>query len=764
MTTLLIDNHDSNTFNLFQLLALAEGREPVVVRNDEADWAELEPERFSRCVISAGPGRPDRPRDFGLSRDALAQADLPVLGVCLGHQGLALLHGGDVGAAPRPMHGRASRIFHDGSELFDGIPQGFLAVRYHSLCVGEPLPAALEVLARTASGTVMAVRHRHRPHWGVQFHPESVATQWGALLIENFCRATRPSKRHRSAASAGAVRAGAAPAGAARAGAARLDVSRSGATRAGAARAGKDRTGAAARTEPASGALRPTSGRAAPAPGARSRPPRRRLELLVRSVRRPPDSETAFVALFGGEPNAFWLDSSLAHQRLGRFSYMGATGGPLSTLVTHDVAAGLVTADRTGQARHEVRSGLFDWLDRALAEISVDAGGLPFDFAGGFVGYLGYELRAECGSPPSHRSPLPDAALLFADRFIAFDHAADEAHVVCLSAPGGRRDAAEWADAVAARLRSVRTPPPPVPADPGGSTAFMLRRDAEDYLLDVESCQAYLAAGESYEICLTNELVGPPCADALSLHRVLRRVNPAPFAAFLRLGGVEVCSSSPERFLSLDRDGRLEARPIKGTVARGATPGEDREAAAGLRSGGKDRAENLMIVDVLRNDLARVAQLGSVSVPNLMAVETYATVHQLVSTVQARLRGGATIVDALRASFPGGSMTGAPKLRTMELLDRIENRPRGVYSGAIGYLGADGGADLSIAIRTIVNSRKAMTIGAGGAITVQSDARSELRELLLKARAPLDAVGLALHGRRDGAHAASAAAARSGSS
>ena len=295
------------------------------------------------------------------------------------------------------------------------------------------------------------------------------------------------------------------------------------------------------------------------------------------------------------------------------------------------------------------------------------------------------------------------------------------------------------------------------PSAPGELSEFHLRREASAYLRDIELCQEHLAAGESYEICLTNELVGPPCDEALSLHRVLRRVNPAPYAAYLRFGGVEVASSSPERFLSLDRDGALEARPIKGTVARGATPGEDREAAARLRAGAKDRAENLMIVDVLRNDLGRIAKVGSVTVPSLMGIESYATVHQLVSTVRARLRDGATIVDCLRACFPGGSMTGAPKPRTMEILEGLEERPRGVYSGVIGYFGADGSADLSIAIRTLVNSSEALTIGAGGAITVQSDPGGELRELLLKARAPLEAVGLARHGRRDAARVAGVA-------
>ncbi len=701
MTTLLIDNHDSNTFNLFQLLAVVEGAEPVVVRNDETDWASLRAERFTRCVISAGPGRPDRPRDFGLSLGALAEAELPVLGVCLGLQGLVLAHGGEVDAAPRPMHGRRSRIYHEDPELFRGIPQGFLAVRYHSLSAREPLPAALEATARTASGTVMAVRHRERPHWGVQFHPESVQTEFGERLLENFCRLAR-SRR------------------------------------------------AGARRPPAA---RPPLARALPPPPASK--PRRRLELVVRSVRRPPDPETAFVRLFGAEPNAFWLDSARHGAGLARFSYMGAGGGPLSALLSHDVAAAELTLARRGQ-REFHRSGLFDWLDRSLARFSVEDRDLPFDFTGGFVGYLGYELKAECGSALVHRSPHPDAMLLFADRLIAYDQAADEAHVICLTEARDRGEAAAWADQTAARLRVLRAVEPPVPADPGGQTTFSLRRPADDYLRDIERCQEYLAAGESYEICLTNELGGPPCADALGLHRVLRRVNPAPFAAFLRLGGIEVSSSSPERFLALDRSGGLEAKPIKGTIARGATEREDREAAARLRSGSKDRAENLMIVDVLRNDLGRVAEIGSVRVPKLMGVESYATVHQLVSTVRARLRSDATIVDCLRASFPGGSMTGAPKARTMEIIDSLETRPRGIYSGAIGYLAANGSADLSIAIRTIVNSSRGMTIGAGGAITVQSDPRAEVRELLLKARAPLDAVGLALHGRRDGARLAEA--------
>ncbi|MGN6256901.1 MAG: aminodeoxychorismate synthase component I [Solirubrobacterales bacterium] len=279
------------------------------------------------------------------------------------------------------------------------------------------------------------------------------------------------------------------------------------------------------------------------------------------------------------------------------------------------------------------------------------------------------------------------------------------------------------------------TPPP----DSLPST-LALSRPPEQYIEDVETSLNHLLEGDSYEICLTNQLRIETHIDSLDLYRALRHANPAPFSAYLRFGDLAVLSSSPERFLRVGRDGEAEARPIKGTSRRGATPAEDAALAAALAADEKNRAENLMIVDLLRNDLGQVCEVGSVEVPQMMEVETYETVHQLVSAVCGRLRPGASAPDAARACFPPGSMTGAPKLRTTEILDRLEGAARGVYSGAIGWFGLGGAADLAVAIRTMVLADGHATIGAGGAIVLASDPEREYEEMLLKVAAPLRAI------------------------
>ena len=676
--TLLLDNYDSFTFNLFQLLAETNDAEPIVVRNDAATWAELAELPFDNIVISPGPGRPDRPADFGVCRDAIRHAKVPLLGVCLGHQGVASLAGGSVIHAPEVMHGRLSPVHHDGSELFAGLPQGFAAVRYHSLCVATPLPAALEETAWTPDGVVMGIAHRTRPLWGVQFHPESICTEHGLRLMENFRELTR------------------------------------------------ERTTRA----------RPRARRRGPL-----RPRQDELKLVVERIDHLYDTEQAFVDLFGDEPRAFWLDSSRAGDERSRFSFMGGAGGPLGACVTYDVGTRELAVSRNGTTSVR-QEPVFDFLRDALARMSLPADELPFDFNGGFVGYFGYELKADCDGDLAHTSPHPDAAFLLADRLIAFDHREHKTYLVCVTPTPHEAEAREWAGRIRRRLDALPALAPPAAVGAAEPPEAHLSRSYEQYVADIRRCHELLTDGETYEVCLTNRITVDVSPDPLTTYRILRSVNPAPFAAFLRFGDVAVLSSSPERFLSVGRDRRVEAKPIKGTTRRAATAAEDRRLAEALRTSEKNRAENLMITDLLRNDLGLVCEIGSVHVPHLMAIESYETVHQLVSTVHGRLREDLSAPDCIQACFPGGSMTGAPKKRTMEIIDALETEARGVYSGAIGYLGLGGAADLSIVIRTIVMDGVTTSIGAGGAIVMQSDPDDEFEEMLLKAQAPLKAIAL----------------------
>jgi para-aminobenzoate synthetase len=691
LRTLLIDNYDSYTFNLFHLLGEVNGREPVVARNDELSWEDLAALDPDNVVISPGPGRPERARDAGVSLDALRRAEVPVLGVCLGHQALAHVAGGTVEHAPEVMHGRLSPIQHDESALFSGIPQEFLAVRYHSLVVGA-VPAELRVTAWTPDGVVMGLEHRARPLFGVQFHPESVSTRHGRRIIENFHDLTR-------------------------------------------ARRVKD-------------AARPARRRRPPRPAARAAPVgarvhQRRLETWC-------EPEAVFGALYADHEHAFWLDSATEGPGMGRFSFVGAPDGPLGEVVRYDVDTGTLAIDRAS-GRELRKESVLDYCRDQLDRLRSDAPELPFDFTCGFAGYLGYELKAECGARPAHASPLPDAALVLCDRLIAFDHAERHVYLLTLADGSGTEAARAWLATTAQRLGEIAREPPPLPPPPAppGTLRFELHDSLEAYLANIAACRREIVEGETYEICLTTELRSDGSLDPLRSYRALRARNPAPFAALLRLGEQSVLSSSPERFLRVDRDGVVESRPMKGTAARVAEPFEDACRAAELRRDKKTRAENLMIADLVRNDLGRVSALGTVEVPGLMVVEPYATVHQMVTVVRGRLREGCDAIDCVRAAFPPGSMTGAPKLRTLEILDRLEGRPRGVYSGALGFLSFNGTADLNVVIRTLVASPDGLVIGAGGAIVAASDPKAELEEMLLKARPLLEAVGGTLEAGRD---------------
>jgi para-aminobenzoate synthetase len=702
MRTLLIDNYDSFTFNLFQVLAAVNREDPIVVRNDEATWAELQGLDFDNIVISPGPGRPEQAKDFGVCRDAIEAAEVPLLGVCLGHQGMAHVCGGEVVHAPEVMHGRLSPVFHDDSPLYAGIPQGFHVVRYHSLCVAQPLPECLDVTSWTADGVVMGIAHRTRPMWGVQFHPESICTNDGRQLVQNFRDLTEQVI-------------GEAP-----------------------TRLGRRPAARPSSAERAAGSP--------PASGERLEDVRLRVHRLDRLY----DPERIFCGLFAEERNAFWLDSSKASDARSRFSFMGASGGPLSSVVTYDVATGEVRVDRPHDSEVH-RESIFDYLDGELRRFGSVPDNLPFDLTCGFVGYLGYELKADCEGDLPYRSPLPDAAFVFADRLVAFDHLEEATYVVCVTDAATAEAGERWIDEVSAAIDGL----PPAPAldiRPGdgedGAVEFRLSRSHEAYIADINRCKDHLTEGDTYEVCLTNRVWADADLDPLELYRILRHINPAPFSSLLRFGDVAVMSSSPERFLKVHRDGWAEAKPIKGTCSRGRDAEEDRRLSDHLRTDEKSRAENLMITDLLRNDLGIVCEIGTVHVPHLMEVETYQTVHQLVSTVAGHLRADVSAPECIRACFPGGSMTGAPKKRTMEIIDDLEKEPRGVYSGAIGYLGLSGAADLSIVIRTIVSDPTTTSIGTGGAIIMQSDAEDEYEEILLKAAAPMRAIRLCADSRR----------------
>jgi para-aminobenzoate synthetase len=766
--SLLIDNYDSYTYNLWQLLASVNGIPPLVIQNDQySSWEELISElegKFDNIVLSPGPGTPNNPADIGVSIDSILKCKAPLLGVCLGHQSIGLANGGSVIRAPEQMHGRLSKVYHDDAGLFQNIPNPFNVVRYHSLLVEDSLSANHDLLvtAKTSDGVIMGLKHKHKPIYGVQFHPESIATEYGRKVLENFYDIT-------------------------------LSLSSS-------ATSDCDKVMSLVADF-------------------QVRPVRTKLirNIYVSEVPLAPSTTASslFQHLYANQSASFWLDSAIAGISSDNavsnisHSFMGCLDSRDDYSVEYYAADGERNEvvqryawgrDPSQLEHHGMQQNIFEYIHQRL-ELEKDvltsyhrdydakkelASSMPWNLPGMMFGYIGYEARdaasqilhanqtldgcfnysATRSQSQSRQRPYakelshPLALFLCPSRYIVIDHTNHRAYVVTstVSNISDPQQSRELAAELKQRINDFQTLNPTATHATNAAANERLRnpsgvlisnKSPKEYLEDIESSMESIRAGDTYEVCLTMQFDGEASInDSLKIYNRLRRHNAAPYACYLRydpyraypqqqtdssksqelglrnmpVDGFAVLCSSPERYLKITDGNLIETKPIKGTARRDKSDADsDAVIAYELEHDEKSRAENLMIVDLMRNDLGRICEIGSVHVPFMMKVESFASVHQLVTTIRGRLADNMNIADALVATFPGGSMTGAPKRRTMEIIDALEQRPRGIYSGTIGYISMNGAADLNIAIRTAYMADNQITVGSGGAIVILSD-------------------------------------------
>ncbi|ADO26861.2 aminodeoxychorismate synthase component I [Corynebacterium pseudotuberculosis] len=650
---LVIDNYDSFTYNIVDYLARC-GAEVTVMRND----APLDPRRvlkqssasldaFDAVVISPGPGSPTIPSDLGISAAVLEHAEVPVLGICLGMQAMAYVEGGRVDKAPEPVHGREDVICVTSEDpLWEGIADSFTVVRYHSLMVTE-VPRCMRVTARNAEGLVMALEHKTKPWWGVQFHPESIGSEHGEQLIGNFLAIAAQHTQ-----------------------------------------------------EP--------RGRRAHTQGQENVRVAQTQSVAVYELAAPEEVEPVdiFVALGGqGALMEFEGKSIIAPY---------TSGETISGL--EDIAQSM---DSYPQVSIEPNNGV-----TPLA--------LP-----GWFGYLGYEANHSDFGPQS-QAQVPASGesikMFFAERIVVIEQGRMQLVALVPQHDAGVRALVEWRNAVMTRIRAAA---PVGKFDSAAVGRLHVRESRRKYLQSIAKIHDLIGQGSTYEVCLTTQLEAESDGDfdAPAAYKRLTEIAPAPMRSLLVLDGTHVVSSSPERFLKISQ-GIVSSEPIKGTRARYQDPEKDAEMRQDLATNKKDRAENLMIVDLVRNDLAHVCEPGSVRVDELCQVKTFARAHQLVSTISGKLKPSVTPAEVIRAAFPGGSMTGAPKYRTMEIIAKLEGHPRGVYSGAIGFITVDGSMDLAMTIRTAVVQKQRLSYGVGGAVIALSSADAEWDEIATKS-APL---------------------------
>jgi anthranilate synthase component 1 len=476
------------------------------------------------------------------------------------------------------------------------------------------------------------------------------------------------------------------------------------------------------------------------------------------------DTETpvsAFLKLRGAGP-AFLLESA-EQGRLGRYSFLGFaprailrwSGGTLSEWRDDDIAAG--AAPTVSADAPDPYGAVSDYLSRyRLAPVE----GLP-PFAGGAVGFFGFDLVRTVeplGEPNPDPLGLPDMALMLTGSLVCFDHQRHELTVLAHAFVDDPDDVAteyERAAATIERVRQALREPVPAPARPATDPAapgrdaeeaagihFTSNMTREEFEATVRRIIEYIRAGDAFQVVPSQRFSAPTPVEAFSIYRGLRTINPSPYMYFLEFGDFQLAGASPEPLLKVSGR-RVETRPIAGTYARGESDDEDRRRAEELLRDPKERAEHVMLVDLGRNDLGRVCEFGSVEVEELMAVETYSHVLHIVSAVSGRLREGVTAMDALRSVLPAGTLSGAPKVRAMQIIDELEPHKRGSYGGAIGYLSFDGDLDTAIHIRTVVVKDGTVHVQAGGGTVADAQPDYEYEESVTKAKAIFRAVELA---------------------
>ncbi|CAG8441232.1 1591_t:CDS:10 [Ambispora gerdemannii] len=776
-----------------------------------------------------------RDQDFGICGKLLELEDcsVPVLGVCLGHQGIGAASGAKVFFFEIP-HNDISKE----DSLFFGIPEAFYGVRYHSLVVDHRhLPSDLMITAwccsneeennnfsssevnngATTPHMIMGLQHKYKPIYGVQFHPESICTEYGHQISKNFQKITcsflkkhgRFFQRHEFPSHIQDISI------------ISTSISRS-----------REISSSSSWTSP-------------------------RYHIVLKRLDKNIwiDSEKVFENVVSADPSllgTWWLDSARRPDPQSRFSFMGSTPSEANAFSTFyaTLPKRLQITCSNGIVMSKVLTGgqtFWDWMSETMdlfnkcvtrVNVIIDDDSIdqqvPFDFRLGMIGYFGYEMKRESLSgyviPQEQQKKnicsQVDAAFIFATQAIVFDHLEkriwlaglirekeysvnnvfeDIKDVLGITTGFSPRDFAAWIKATENRLlcltkrqfddnvmqmnfnshrcknsngqSSDYTENKSDKKHMGKHSlesqisSFTPDRDYPSYINAIEQARSFIHDGQSYEICLTTQIRTTlnRLDDVLELYKHLRRKNPAPFSALFDFAveDLVILSSSPEKFIEISCDGRVEMKPIKGTVAVASgcfcvercdggeqcelnRKKEDRKRVESLECSVKERAENLMIVDLIRHDLVHICLPGTVRVPLLMKIETYETMHQLVTTVNGSLKSDIDCVEAVRKCFPPGSMTGAPKLRSVQLLDDLENHlPRGVYSGCLGYLSMGdgtkarkkGSAMFSVVIRTaVIGNGTDLSIGAGGAITFLSNANEEWREVMLKAQSVIPSV------------------------